>query len=160
MTSAYDPKDLNHGYDEVAARRVAATLAGEITALQKQAQHTTFAGSTGVAITLLAANLAGANNVSTDVTSTAAGGITATTDTAANIIAAMPNAFVGATYKLRIYNGNATQTMTVAGGTGVTISGTATIAGVSYRDFVVSVTGLNTSAAVTLTNAGTALGTI
>ena len=72
------------------------------------------------------------------------------TDTATNIVNAIPGATPLQTFPIIIANlGSGAATMTLAAGTGVTIAGTATIAGNSFRLFLGQVTG---SAAVTLTN--------
>lgn len=75
------------------------------------------------------------------------GAFTDTTDTAANII----SAFGGntGTVRVRIIN-NTADTQTIAGGSGVTISGTATLATNTFRDFLLTMT----STTVTLTNIG------
>lgn len=73
-----------------------------------------------------------------------------TTRTAAQIIAGVPNAQIGDSYTLRVYNTNG-GTLTLTGGTGVTITGTATIATNVTRDYLVSVTGAST---VTMQNIG------
>ncbi len=76
-----------------------------------------------------------------------AGAFTDTTDTAANII----SAFGGnaGTVRVRIIN-NTADTQTIAGGTGVTIVGTATLATNTFRDFLITMAG----STVTLTNIG------
>jgi hypothetical protein len=74
------------------------------------------------------------------------------TRTAAQMIAGIPNATVGQTYMLRVINGQGTGVLTMTGGTGVTITGTATLAINSWRDFVVTITG---TAALTMQNVGT-----
>jgi hypothetical protein len=56
----------------------------------------------------------------------AAGAVTYTTDTAANILAAMPAMDIGDTYMFVLSN-TAAQTATIAGGTGVTASGNLTV---------------------------------
>lgn len=83
---------------------------------------------------------------------------TDTTDTAANIIAALPQnvqsgGALGTTWTMRIVN-NSGFTETVQGGTGVTVTGTATLATNTFRDFVVKVTSIGASAAVSLTSVG------
>jgi len=75
---------------------------------------------------------------------------TDTTDTASAIIASIPNAVIGVGYDLTIAN-TVAYTETIAAGTGVTISGTATIAASSSRKFVVTIASISTPA-VTLTN--------
>jgi len=96
--------------------------------------------------TWTAADIAGA-----DYTVLATSGATAlTTPTAAQIIAAVPGWEVGDSYRLRIYNTNA-GTLTLTGGTGVTITGTATLATNVWREYIVSYTG---AGAVTMQNIG------
>lgn len=56
----------------------------------------------------------------------AAGAVTYTTDTAANILAAMPDMDIGDTYVFMLSN-TAAQTATIAGGTDVTASGNLTV---------------------------------
>lgn len=56
----------------------------------------------------------------------AAGAVTYTTDTAANILAAMPAMDIGDTYVFMLSN-TAAQVATIAGGTGVTASGNLTV---------------------------------
>jgi hypothetical protein len=80
----------------------------------------------------------------------AVGAANLTTRTAAQMIADGGLA-IGQSYLLRIINSSAGIT-TVVGGTGVTIVGTATLAVGSFRDFVVTVTGI---AAISLQSAGT-----
>lgn len=99
--------------------------------------------------TIPAAQLAGAQEVHI----TASGATALTTDTAANIIQAFVNALAqngasteliwnGTNYSLYIHNTNAS-TLTLSGGTGVTITGTATIATTVTQQFQVTVTGPN-----------------
>jgi hypothetical protein len=105
--------------------------------------------------TLTAAEMTGGT---VDVIAAMTGSLTAaatlTTDTAANIVAAAsPNMPVGVQYKLRIINeSSAAFAWTLAGGTGVTITGTATIAQDTWREFIVDITSATT---VTLQNIGT-----
>ncbi|MHB1933637.1 MAG: hypothetical protein ACYCR5_04545 [Leptospirillum sp.] len=74
---------------------------------------------------------------------------TDTTDTAADIIAAF--GYLVGSVVVRIINTTA-DVQTIAGGTGVTISGTATLAAGTFRDFLMTMdVGANT---VTLTNIG------
>ena len=73
---------------------------------------------------------------------------TDSTDTATNIVNAIPGAVVGQTFPLLISN-LMSATLTVAAGTGVTLTGTATVTRFSTRLFLGEVTG---SAAVTITN--------
>lgn len=115
------------------------------------------ADSTVGAHVLTAANLTGSSNdVTLALTGALTGAANATTDTAANIVAAMASPAVGAAYKLRIINeSSGAFTWTVVGGTGVTISGTATIAQNTWREFVVTVTAVGATPTVTFTNVGT-----
>lgn len=85
------------------------------------------------------------------------GAVTTTTPTAALIVAALKNARVGAYFDLTIRNtADAAETITVAGGTGVTISGTATIAQNNSKRFRFVVTNPNSgSEAVTAYSMGT-----
>jgi len=83
-------------------------------------------------------------------TYSAVGAANLTTRTAAQMIADGGLA-IGQTYVLRLINSSAGIT-TVVGGTGVTITGTATLAVGSFRDFIVTVTG---AAAMTFQSAGT-----
>lgn len=104
-------------------------------------------------LTLTAANMAGQNEVYVNLTAALGGAGTVTTDTAANIIAQIPNAQVGQTYKLRIINSSSGAfAWTVAGGTNVTPSGTLTIAQNTWRDFVVTIA---TATTVTMQSVGT-----
>lgn len=105
---------------------------------------------------LTAANLTGAaDDVILAMTGTLAGAGTGTTDTAVNIIAAVPVAqrYVGFSYKLRIINqSSGAFAWTVAAGTNVTITGTlATIAQNTWREYVVTIA---TTTTVTLQSVG------
>jgi hypothetical protein len=80
----------------------------------------------------------------------AVGAANLTTRTAALMIADGGLA-IGQTYVVRIINSSAGIT-TVVGGTGVTITGTATLAVGSFRDFLVTVTG---AASMTFQSVGT-----
>lgn len=80
------------------------------------------------------------------------GATAVTTPTATQILAALPVVSLGLSYILRIYNTNG-GTLTLTGGTGVTITGTATIATNVWREYLVTVTGISTPT-VTLQNRG------
>jgi hypothetical protein len=87
----------------------------------------------------------GAVEVHLAMTGVLAAGATATTDTAANIIAAIPQAqrYVGFTYKLRIINeSTGAFAWTIAGGTGVTITGATSVAQNGWREYMVKITSL------------------
>ncbi|SRR6266516_1604474 len=99
-----------------------------------------------------AAQTAGTNFVTLDLAGTLGAGANITTPSAIDLLAAVPNGFVGQSYRLRIRNtSSANFAWTLVGGTGVTITGTATIAQNKYRDFVVTFTGPTT---VTIQNIG------
>jgi hypothetical protein len=114
------------------------------------------ADSSAVAHVVTAANLTGgAVEVDLALTGVLTAARIATTDTAVNIIAAIPQAqrYVGFTYKACIINeSSGAFAWTVAGGTGVTVTGTATIAQNTWREFVVTIATVTT---VTLQNVGT-----
>jgi hypothetical protein len=100
------------------------------------------------AATLSAANLVG--GVIMRSGSTAA--YTDTTDTATNIVAAIPNAQINTSFRLRIVNSVA-YVDTIAAGSGVTLSGTTAISASTFRDFVGVITSVSTPA-VTLYGIG------
>jgi hypothetical protein len=77
------------------------------------------------------------------------GATTDTTDTATNIINAIPGAKLNQTFPLLIAN-LLTGTLTLAAGTGVTLLGTTTLATVTAKLFLGQVTGLGTAAAVNI----------
>lgn len=108
------------------------------------------------ATTVTAANLTGgAVGVTLAMTGTLTAGATLTTDTAANIIAAIPTPqnYVGFTYSLTLINESSGDfAWTVAAGTGVTITGTDTVAQNTWREFLVTVTSTTT---VSLQSIGT-----
>lgn len=128
--------------------------------LREQAQ-TSFAYNTNTATsatTLTAAQMSGgADKVVLDLTGTLTAAANATTDTATNIIAAIPQGqrYVGATYILRIINDSSgAYAWTVVAGSGVTLTGTATIAQHTWREFLVTLTNISTPA-VSLQGIGT-----
>lgn len=108
-----------------------------------------------------AAILTGARKNVIDISAQAAN-INVTTDTAANIVAQVLQAIqsivgspvpdvVGMSFLVRVINGNATYTVTLVGGAGVTVTGTAVVAVSSYRDYLVTVA---SDGAVTFQNIG------
>lgn len=133
------------------------SVAGEVGIVDGGPAAVYHADATVGAHVLTAANLTGASaDVSLALTGALAAAANATTDTAANIIAAMASPAVGASYKLRIINeSSGAFTWTVVGGTGVTVSGVATIAQNTWREFIVTVTAVGAIPAVTLQNVGT-----
>lgn len=99
---------------------------------------------------IVAANMAGSAYCAFDNTGTTPGNLA--TDTAANIIAAVPGWQVGQSYVLDIRNSSGSaNTATITAGTGVTLTGTMTIAQTVTRKFVVTYTG---AGAVTLQSMG------
>ena len=122
-----------------------------VSAALPQAQYTAIA--TGTPVTLTGAQQAGANETVVNLTAVLAGAGTLNSATAAQIVAAIPNAVVGQSYTLRIINSSSgafSWTLTTA--TGITLTGTMTIANGTWRDFVVTLTTLT---AVTIQSAGT-----
>ena len=125
----------------------------------REAAQTNFAynvDSSAAAHVLTAANLTGGFvGVTLAMTGALAAGETGTTDTAANIIAAIPvyQRGVGFSYKLRVINeSSGAFDWTVAGGTGVTVTGTATVAQNTWREFLVTIA---TATTITMQSTGT-----
>ena len=118
-----------------------------IQAISETDARLTTTNATVGATTLTAANLFGETLIRGG-TQTAA--FTDTTDTAANILAQFNNPPTGYRWRTRILN-TTSYTETIAAGTGVTISGTATIAAGAWRDYDFAVT---SSSAITMTNVG------
>jgi hypothetical protein len=118
-------------------------------------QYSAVAGNTP--LTLTGPQYAGALDVTVQLTAALAGAGTVTTPTAVAIVAAIANPTIGETYKLRIVNtSSGAFAWTQAAGTGVTLTGTQTIAQNTWRDFLVTLTSL-TAVAVQATGAtGTA----
>jgi hypothetical protein len=116
------------------------TAAGTINGAQSVATNSTVGNSTLTAAQMVTGNIKRSG-------STAA--YTDTTDTAANIIASIPNAVTGVGYELTIAN-TVGFVDTIAAGTGVTLSGTTAIAASASRKYVVTITNVSTPA-VTIT---------
>jgi len=111
----------------------------------------TTVSSASQAVTATAAAVAGGI---LNRTGSPGGAVTETTPTAAQIISALPRSRVtDGTYQFRFrYINNAMgQTATWTAGTGVTVTGTATIATSAWRDFLVTV---DSATACTFTNLG------
>jgi hypothetical protein len=87
----------------------------------------------------------------------AGGARTDTTDTAANVVAAISEAVVGSSFEVIIRNdADAAETITIAGGSGVTTSGTMTIAQNNIKRFRVVLTNVTAaSEAATIYSLGT-----
>jgi len=94
------------------------------------------------AATLTAANVSGGHNeVVLNMTGTLGGAAALTLPTVADLVAAIPNAIPGQTYRLRIMNTSAGAfAWTVTTATGWTLTGTMTIAQNTYREFLVTLT--------------------
>jgi hypothetical protein len=106
--------------------------------------------ATNTPATLTGAQMAGGADVTIDMTAALAGAGTLNSATAAQIVAAIPNAQPGFSYNLRIINNSSgafAWTLTTAAG--ITLNGTMTIAQASFRDFYVTLTSLT---AVTIQN--------
>lgn len=94
-----------------------------------------------------------------DYTGAPGGAVTVTTDTAANILNGLP-AYVplmGPSQfqtKWRYLNDGTGQTHTLTAGSGVTVTGTATIANNAWRDFLIIMTAGFPSPAITFRNIG------
>lgn len=111
------------------------------------AQYTTAAGQS---TTLTGAQVAGANFTVYDNTGTTPGNLQM--PTAANLVAAIPNAQVGFSYVLQIRNSSGSaNTATITTNTGITLTGTMTIAQSVTRTFIVTLTSLT---AVTVQSVG------
>ncbi len=109
--------------------------------------------STGTtATTFTAGELTGANIVVYTNTQATPGSLA--TRTATQMIADIGNATIGQTWMLRVINGQGTGTLTITAGTDVTLTGTATVAINSWRDFVCTVTSIALHT-ITMQNAGT-----
>jgi hypothetical protein len=114
------------------------------------AQYKTNSATTSV--TGSSGDIEGAGDCVLDMTGTLAAGRTYTTRTAAQILANLPNAIVGTSWKVRIINDSSGNfAWTIAGGSGVTVaagpnSGVLTIADSTWREFLMTVTNVATPA--------------
>lgn len=151
ITSVKTAPDPVTGIEQAGALVPNAGLVPALAALQTNAAPAFGNWSlTVVASGLAARTYSGAELVGGIIRRHSVGGtvITDCTDTATNIINAIPGAKVNQTFALFLANLNSSTGVTLAGGTGVTIAGTNVIGGLSGRLFLGQVTG---SAAVTLT---------
>ena len=114
-----------------------------------EAKYTTRAYSSATAT---AGDLTGAGFVTAANTGATPGSLT--TRTAAQMFADFANMPIGGAYKLRIVNAQGTGTLTLAAGSGVTLTGTMTVAANTFRDFNVTF-----NSATTLTIQNEAVGT-
>lgn len=117
-----------------------------------QQAYNTNTATTGA--TLTAANVTGGSEeVVLNMTGTLGAGANLQMPTVAAVIAAIPNATIGSTYKLRIWNSSAANfAWTVTTNTTWTLTGTMTIAQNTARDFIVSLQSATTG---TLQSLGT-----
>lgn len=106
------------------------------------------------AVTLTGANVTGGSAETVlALTGTLGADANATLPTVAGMVAALPDAAAGQTFKLRVINeSSANHVWTVITNTGWTLTGTMTVAQNTWRDFVVTLTSL---AAATLQSVGT-----
>lgn len=112
--------------------------------------------SNTTSFTATGAQVAGGKDVTLRLTGVLASGQNITLPTAAAIVAAIPGATVGMSYPLRIINtSGGAFSWTVVTNTGLTLTGTLTIAQNTFRDFYVTLTSL-TAVTVTARGVGTA----
>lgn len=115
-------------------------------------QYAALTNTTGFTLTA-AGNEAGAQDCALALTGTLGSGQNVQSDTAANIVAAIPNARVGQSYRLRIINASGGAfAWTLTTNTGMTLTGTMSIAQNTWRDFYVTLTSLT---AVAIQSIGT-----
>ena len=112
-------------------------------------------GVMGLAAPTATATLSAANSYNTIVRGVPTAAATYTTATAAEIVAAIgDDCAIGTTFMLVVLNASAgANTITVAGGTGVTVSGVATVAQNASKVFLGRVSAIDT-AAITLYGLG------
>ena len=91
-----------------------------------------------------AATLTMAELTSGIIACTSSGNYSLTTMTGTEIDAALLNAKVGSAFELAINHASATNVITLAGGTGVTVVGLATVTGINSGSFVFRKTGVGT----------------
>ena len=115
-------------------------------------QYAALTNTSGFTLTA-AGNEAGAADCTINLTGTLGAGANVQSDTAANIVAALPNARAGNSYRLRIINSSSANfAWTLTTNTNVTLTGTMTIAQNTWRDFYVTLTSLT---AVAIQSIGT-----
>lgn len=130
---------------------------GQTNSLYQSSKLAVASTTTSGSITASAAQLA-AGFLADGATQTAA--FTVTTDTAANILAAMPNAAVGTSFKFRFINNDQSSTGyagTLAGGTGVTVGSVLPNPAVpkgAYMDYLFTFTAVGSSPTLTVEAVG------
>lgn len=109
-----------------------------LSTVKAQAYNTSALAAAG---TLTAANVTGATDtLFLGMTGTFVAGVNIQMPTAAAIFAALNGMQgVGSTYVLRVINPS-TQTLTITTNAGITISGSATLATLTFRDFLITIT--------------------
>jgi hypothetical protein len=122
------------------------TLGAALNSLAPAAKFTTGTTTT----TFAAGQLTGASFTCYTNTQGTPGSIA--TRTATEMFGDDPTAVVGRVYRVRIVNGQGTGVLTVTAGAGVTLTGTATIAINTWREFIVTYT---TATALVMQNVGT-----
>lgn len=139
------PADKIAFYDVSTKQPEVATIGAVLAAVSPAAKF-----STGTTTTTFAAGqLTGADFTVYTNTQGTPGSIA--TRTATEMFGDDATAVVGRSYHLRIVNGQGTGTLTVTAGSGVTLTGTATVAANTWRDFVVTYT---SATALTIQNVG------
>lgn len=145
--------EASYLYTQTGANTVTLTLAavGNSGSGLLNTQFNAIATATTFALT--GAQMAGALGTYINLTGTLAAATNVQSATAAQIVAAIPNATVGGSYEMRIINSSgAAFAWTLTTNTGVTLTGTQTIAQNTWRDYVVTLTSLT---AVTIQAVGT-----
>lgn len=134
------------------------TLAGVWTVQPASTKSDAYNTNTSTAgTTLTAANVSGAvAEVVLNMTGTLVGAANAQLPTVASLLAVLHATTVGTSFKLRIINSSSGNfAWTVTTNTGWTLNGTMSINQNTWRDFIVTVTGVGGSAAATLQSTGT-----
>lgn len=156
--TAVDTSAGNAAGDSVAVfatktRTLFAALLGIGGAALPPVQYTEDPGPTP--LTVQPFELVGSLDCILNLTTTLGGAGALTTPSAAAIIAAWSNATVGQTYALTIVNSSSVNGWTLNAGSGVTITGTATIAAQTWRRFLVTMATPTTIAIQSLAMSGT-----
>lgn len=117
---------------------------------------TQYAAATNTSgFTSTGAQVAGAADVTLNLTGTLGAGANIQSPAAADIVAAVPNARAGESYKLRIINSSSANfAWTLTTNTGNTLTGTMSVAQNTWRDFYVTLTSL-TAVAIQAIGTGT-----
>lgn len=131
--------------------------ASELISVDQLMQGTTQSDSTATSHTAAAASVVGGAKLTLLLTGAPSTAVTLTTPTATAILAAMPKVdqVIGKTWVWKVVNqgGTSSGVWTIAGGTGVTITGNATAAVAGSREYFCAVTAVATPA-ITCTDHG------